>query len=517
MKLVNGISLILAATLLSACNEQVSPELQNGAASGSGGVSAPPSEYFFKVVDKSEALLNYKLHKTGPSNATVNCEVKSNTALSSDQFRSDQVNNDITCFFEAEELSLYHGGFSFAVQASKNTCDYVAYSPYGYFDRIPGDSSGTYTQITCGNDTTTNANVVAGAAALGVNITTAAGNLRCRQWASNNIANTDRIPFTPTSDQDLCRFNYRDKGSERCDIGVIRINELRITNTINEDGTQTRTEEIIPRDVVCGGQVANCVDGPIKELRPGTTYFTEVSNTIKGEEYEKSYTYGGLMGIKDSNRKYVNYRRDLASPHIDFGTSAGLSGSYLSSWSDTLFGKVFDPKVMDSFSRNLLLDNVTPVILPADLEAYSIGNNTWRAKPLAADPLMSTGTKRVNPFYTFHCLDTALEIKARIRMVVREWDRVFPTNGDLEYLSDLFRGSAARQDAPNYVELPDDNDGLINFNDLRDWDDKIDMDRSFGPFDPASTVWSPTPKPGYPDGWFNPNNFLNNDIDSTQD
>jgi hypothetical protein len=116
----------------------------------------------------------------------------------------------------------------------------------------------------------------------------------------------------------------------------------------------------------------------------------------------------------------------------------------------------------------------------------------------------------VNPYYTFYCFDKAFDVKARIRMVVREWDRIFPTDtSDLELLSDLGKGVNARQDSTVVYEVPGDSDGWLYINDLEDWDDHIPMQRTPGVFVPTSTIWQPLPTAGYPEGFFNPAYFTN--------
>lgn len=514
MKLVHGLTLLAALSVLTACNEQVSPELQNAGNTGNAPTddTLPPDTFYFGIKNKSAPVLNYKLHKTGLNNSAVDCAVKNTVALSSDNYRSDRVNNDITCYFDAEELSLFHAGLSFNIESSKNTCDFIGYSAYGFFDRIPGDSTGTFTQVTCGNDTTSNANVVAAAATAGININTASGQLGCGDWATEDIVPGTRRKFQPSSDAELCRFNYKDGARERCDIGTITVNNFRVVYTPpNGTAPAITSYEVIKREIDCVGAIANCVQGPTKLQNPSTTRFTEISQTTQGKDFERLISYPGLIGKKNSNKSYVNFRRNLASAQIDFGASAGLLGAYTSSWSDSLYGKVFDPRVMDFFSRNLLLDGTTPVLDEPRILAEAVKTNFYSAIPLAADPYMGLEpSATVNPFYTFYCLDTALDIKARIRMVVREWDRVFPTNADNEYVSDLFRGTSARQDVPNLVEIPDDNDGLILFNDLSDWDDFIDMERTAGAFDPSLSIWRPNPTVDFVDGWFNDEMFTNN-------
>jgi len=148
--------LLTLGVLASACNEKISPELQNSgnAGGGSSGPLIPPEEYFFKIEDTSEDFLNFHLHRTGAGNSYKDCEIKSSSPLTSENYAAegkassgvpltnhDNKKYDITCFYEAEELALYYSGINFKFSTSQNTCEYIGYSPYSYFKYRPGDSS----------------------------------------------------------------------------------------------------------------------------------------------------------------------------------------------------------------------------------------------------------------------------------------------------------------------------------------------------------------------------------------
>ena len=508
------------AMLLAACNEKVSPELQEGSTVTTPTdttVPVPPTEYYFNVENTSAQMLNYKLHKTGAGNANVNCEVKNTTGLSSDNFRANPAANDITCYFEAEELSLLHSGFDFKINASKNTCDFIGYMPYGYYNRIPGDSTSNLIQTVCTNDTTNSSHIETAAAALGIDIRTADTpvapateyRLGCGEFATEDPVNflvTSRQKFTVQSDADLCRFNYKDLGRERCDIGTINVNTLMVTYTPAVDTTPAVLKyEVVPRTIQCGGAISNCVRGPTKELNASSSSFLEITNSEINKPMSLEYKYKGRIGKDNvsSSIYYANYRRALANPNMDFSTSAGLTPAYKSVWSSAAYGKRFDPKLVDTYAANVRLDFTNPIIDDTLVGAEAIRNNKWFAMPLAAEPFIGVA-ERVNPFYTFYCFDTAFDIKARIRMVVRDWDRIFPANSDIEYLSDIFLGVNSKQDNPGYVELPEDYDAPILFNDMKDWDDMFSMERTTGVLAPGVTEWRPTPTPTYTNGWFNP-------------
>ena len=513
MKQVTKLSFIALAILLAGCNEKVNPELQEGNATTPTSPNTPvaPDEYYFAIENSSDTLLNYKLHKTGATNRTAKCEVRSTTQLSNDIFRGNPAANDITCYFDAEELSLYHSGFSFEIKASKNTCDFVGYQPYGYYNRIPGDSSSSFYQVTCGSDQTNATHVATAAANLGIDLTdSSTTTIGCNQWVIDDtiIAANTRNRFTPTSDAELCRFNYTNGNKEQCDVGEITVNEVQVVYTpATATEPATLTQQITPRLVTCGGAISNCVRGPTKKIADDTVRITEITQTQLNKDFELEYKYDGLTGSGNGIFEYANFRRNLANANIDFVTSSGLPGAYRSVWADPVFGKIFEPRVADYFSTNLMHDNATPLISAARLDQEARRNSTWYAVPLAGDPML--GISKVNPFYTFYCFDTAFDMKSRIRMVVRDWDRVFPNSADLELLSDLYKNSTARQDVPGLVELPNDNDDYIMFNDLNDWDDLVPMDRTPGSFDPNNTIWGPTGTVTYPDGWFNPSRFPN--------
>jgi hypothetical protein len=513
MKTAQKLSLLTLALLVASCNEKVSPELQSSSATTPDAtVAVPPEEYYFRVVNSSDALLNYKLHKTGADNLATNCEIKNTTGLSNEIFRGNLSANDITCYFEAEELSLLHAGMNFKVENSANTCDFVGYSPFAFYDQIPGNSSGTFTQVDCTNDTTDGSHVVTAAAARGLSIATNGTNLDCGDWATTNIVPATRVKFTPTSDEELCRFNYPGTGNN-CDVGTIVVNVLSVTYTPAGDDPVTQPEvlkhEIISRRISCGGSVGNCVKGPIEEVptyEAGAVKITEILQPEINKTFSTEYKLPKLIGTYGSTKRYANYRRDLASTQIDYGTAdpsdLAYTSFYKNAFSSAAFGKTFNPNVMDFYSSNKKMDGTTSIIGAPELAAASYPSNMYKAVPLAADPFLGLAA-RINPFYTFYCFDTAFDIKARVRMVVRDWDRVFPTNADIEYVSDIHRGVNARQDNPEEIEVPGEMDEYIYFNDLGDWDDKVPMIRTLGPYVSTSTEWEPV------SGFFDPANFTN--------
>ncbi|MFP5384546.1 MAG: hypothetical protein ACLGHN_00610 [Bacteriovoracia bacterium] len=588
MKTVLKLSLLTLTMALVGCNEKVSPELEQGSATTAGDGDSPtiiPDEYYFKLSNTAPTILNYKLHKSGSGNVSAPCEVRGTAALSNDNFRGAPATYDISCFLEAEELSLTAGGLSFEIESSPNTCEFIAYSPFSYYSWMPGTSTGTYTEVTCMNTDTTQTHIdlLANAAILD----STANYAGCDEIISNApLLSAVRLTASkPITDQDLCLYDYTDSFGPNCDEGTITINDYQVTydvaardaaaeaartaaqaplqstysDTTDDDGagpddgleeiSSTEQADIdvtgqaaydavvaawlptaktVPREHKCGGKAINCIGGPIRE-------HSALANATRGSiittaEYDKvmtiGYEYDNLIEVGLPNWNYANYRRDLSSSQIDYGTSehnyvslpvVPHNATYLGAWSDPALNKIFEPNVIERYARNLLWNQtrmIDTTINSGDgintiYERASVFSDTYYGRPLAADPFVGMGSAYyTSPFYTFYCLDPAMDIKARIRLAVRDWDRTFPSTSDLELITDIHLGSSARQDLQSYDEDTSSTDDFNEFNDISDWDDNIWMERYLSG---GILIYRPQPDASliYPDGYFNPNYFPN--------
>lgn len=511
MKTAMKLTLLTSTLVMVSCNEKISPELQDASATSGGGpttVVTPPSTYEFKVVNTAPTILNFNLHKTGAGNATKKCEITSNSQLSNDKYRASPAENDITCFYEAEELALFYNGFSFDIEASQNTCEYVAYAPFSYYDSQPGRSSGTIQVTRCSEDS---AGIING---------------------KGQLDGDGNVITCTTTEPDLasyCQYDYTLSGGPNCDTGVIRLAE-RDAILDDDDGVDgpTAGDTLLPPDPYvtsqtfsCGGKVAACIQGPIKEtILSERTGGNVLYQTLTNTPFDEEIVLPGLIDdFFPSNRKYVNYRRDLAGTQIEYGNSLALTAAYRSAFGDVLNGKSFEPELMNLYNYNKRMNNA-PLV-----DSTAIGSATFTSAggqvshfPLAMEPyLATTATNRPNAFYAFYCLDNAYDIKARIRMVVRDWDRILPssTSTFLERISDIdLLPPQARQDVPDTEEIPGDPDGYNAFNDVADWDDFLIMERADSglPYNPAVTIWrllNFTDANGVEYGFFKPSAFPN--------
>lgn len=502
---------------ITGCNEKVSPNLQSSSTTtGSSTTSStstvvPPTTYYFGLTNQSDTLLGYKLHQTGSGNATTECKISSTTELSNANYIANQSANDINCYFEAEELSLHFNGLSLSYDASQSTCDYVGYSPFSYFDLQPGNSTATYAKIICGegaslpssaqrlafvNDLTVNS---------GLHLTNPiSATPACNQYIDITTGTATTTPRSATTVTDLCDYNYEtDTASVNCDSGEISVIEYTLDgatttpNIVSNIGAVSTTK--------CGGKTINCVSGAIRQETELNKYTrgTMIARTTLNSSYTRTLDLPSTHSLgKSSNKYYINYRRDLAS------SAAPFNGAWAGPYDDGVTGAAymalfntattFSPAIFDRYARNRKEDS-TSMITAAMLTRQSLSNGHVSV-PYAAEPYLGV-SDAVNPYYTFYCFDNAFDVKARIRLFIREWDRTLPTtNTTLELISDINAGTSARQDIPGVDEISGENDPYNAFNDLGDWDDLLPMARAATGvtyyYEPVRGFWESANFPG---------------------
>lgn len=515
---LKNLSLLSMGLLIYSCNEKISAELQDGASTTVPPVQTP-KEYYFKVTNNSPSILNYVLHRSGSGRYGTNnwdCEISSNNIPFSSTLYVGEVATahqnktyDISCFFDAEELSMAFNGLSFKMEASKNTCDYVAYAPYSYLDAIPGSTTASWRGITCG-DGVSNADAQAFVSVTGWDQGLGAVRLiGCDEMVDTSISvpALRRIRGIPEVDSSLCRFDYASNGGGNgmnCDTGTMTYD---LTNVYDSDSDPAVTlidaKPVVRPDYKCGGKIVNCIGGAIKHVPTlaNKAYGIEIIDTKLNTNVSVTYTLPKFL-TRGASVDIANYRRGLAALDLAYNNYNSLNDS---EWDGE---KNYDPFLVEKFSMNQTPDSASIIDTAGTNPSAPVSNATWESKviengytatPLAADPFLGLGSARVNPLYTFYCLDTALEIKARIRMAVRDWDRVFPSStADLELISDLGKPlTSRRQDLPNdEEEIPNDPSPVNLYNDFSDWDAFVLMTRNDPNgvlvYDPGFTTWEPT-------------------------
>jgi hypothetical protein len=479
-------SVIAALLLLASCNEKVNPSLQNSNTTVTPPPVATPDKYF-RLVNTSDTMLGYHLHKSGAGNHNTKCEVNA-ASFSTALYAGANATYDITCFLEAEELALFYNGLQWNIEASPNTCEYIGYAPFSFYQYQPGDSTRTVSYISC-------------PAGLG----TVPGNRpNCGGYYQEEAPFNSGAPFlqidpaTVGDEQSLCRFDYDSEGPN-CDEGEITIIDRAFDYPVAGDPLSGPPSEIgsTTRKISCNGKANNCANGPIRDV----DVLSEVpwgnvnTKTDLASETSLRYVVSSPYSKKFITNRYIaNFMRQCSGANYDHG-AYGFGSPFLGfNPSQT----TFNPRVADLLAKNYRRDysntnlfspiydymtgafQADPAVDPMTLNPQRFFDQNEKVRALASSPMSgqyndivnaAKGARGTNPFYGFYCLNNARDVKARIRVVVREWDRSFSIDPIMDVMSDIYNGLDSLMD--NHYDHLGNLDPYDNFNDVADWDDRL--------------------------------------------
>lgn len=370
---------------------------------------------YFEVIDIRNGP-SYVLHKEGRFNNNRACRVNKKAIENfSDSSSDPQLYNviDIDCFMEVGENDLYNLGLDFQVDSGPDVCEFVDYYPYSYWQfqprisTIPTSVDVAYiTSDSCENDNGDRSGQAVlrsvDGISLGESDNVAAATIN--GWSSFNF------------DEDtFCDGNYRDDytsaGNLRtCDFGTERHWEISLS-----DGTSSGCKVEVK-------QVTNNCNGSRSECLAGAAT----------EQYSSADIDNGVIRttIPASNGLITNF--DYLAP-ISQGHNTNISlANYTASNSCT--SSSFEYSSHGWFERTDI----------------SLSNNI-------ADPFMAA-----QPFYTFACTNSGGEIKARIRVMVRDWNFAFTKSDVIDNVLDTTLMDLPGEDAfDNAYNERNDFDNLL--------------------------------------------------------
>ena len=195
----------------------------------------------------------------------------------------------------------------------------------------------------------------------------------------SNLQNSGTIP---SSSQ--CDGNYSsvlNPTYPNCDEGSLTY----YSETYSQDATTgscTLSAAPVLNTVNCSGKRINCISGAVKDTLGAASLELGNRNQIISASSGINFTYTHASPISKGD--------ELTNIRLANGT---VSNQCTSSAADTLAWK----------------------------NATALTSNR-RVSPFASDS---------NPFYTVSCLDAAQDVKARIRVIVRDWDRTFNIENDI--------------------------------------------------------------------------------------
>lgn len=382
----------------------------------------------FRVTNGTANTSSYILRKQGQGNETTSCRVNS---MQIDGSTAQDGINDIVCIMDAGEADLFYKGVQFNVTSSAGLCEYVNYEPYS-FNRFPvltsattyyefsGDLSGCTTLTGDGIDSIraaggglvdinlpiNEADVLAsGVVQSDANGGTAGspdfetGKIYCRSGNGCNSSN-----FNETSIQCIGDHSTANSDFPNCDEG----STTKYIYTITDDGSGNCNSVLTTETTDCTGTRSSCMGGPI--LDSGISDVTSTSGT----------TLSAFTGL--SNQAYT------------VGDSTAVDTTYGYLPSSNVYWANF------SFMEGIALDNSNFILNANNWSAAE--TKTSGAATLGISPIEGLNT---NKFYTYECLDSSFNTKARIRIAVRDWDRDFAPNTS-NYNTDVLDNSSGLVD-----------------------------------------------------------------------
>ncbi len=221
---------------------------------------------------------------------------------------------------------------------------------------------------------------------------------------ANLVATPDATTITWDGTTPKCNYDYSGIDGPNCCEGEVNL-EVR---TYNNTGDTPGYGEPVKSKQSWGGQVGNCIAGAAVDTQPKSS---------KGKPRDWIYFIEGV----------------------------GLNDEY----------EIQSPEKKEK-GHNL---HVANYFLAAD---HAGGTSTPAAYPKAMRiPAKLTGGTAANAYYDFQCLDRALEIKARIRVMIREWNTASAFDA---YVNDnVFGPETAPFDYSDYNDILDWKDYGNNF------------------------------------------------------
>ncbi len=487
----NLILLSLLLTLFISCNEEVSEDLQETPDE----VVIDPIFQEIRVVSTMDQDLSHTIHSMGSLSSACSLLPPASGLRAEDYSKADLVRN-VDCVMDVEELDLHFHGASFEVQVDNRMCEYLEYQPYRYFKHQPGKTERTIFKTICDD--------ACGAARPEecdryYDQTTAAtsGNY------SLSLFTNDLTSEFEDSNKPLCTFNYNvDTGNDNdiealCDIGQVNVESYLIEGYYYESCEGAPGNDQTACETNGGSWVGATYcegDGEPTAATAGSsiTYLRSPDDDEEDEcggELKACLAGAGVEEGTDADPFTLFYSEDLdyveefrISPPIELNDSREFNSNlHIANFSrvcaDTSTNKN-TPSIFDSLTYSgVENERISYNFSITDVDVN--GDGILDSKVYADHPFKGTvygdsinGNRySTSPYYAIRCLDRARDVKAQIRLHIREWDRSFEENNIY-----LARVSDKSNEASGLSRM--DNNGVydtdINWNDYADWDDFFD-------------------------------------------
>ncbi len=407
------------------------------------GLNIKIHEHFkLKVNANNNSTTNAILHIEGQGNNRTDCRVT-----------LDQINNDtstdtkdILCYLEIGENDLQTNGLSLKVETS-GICPFVEHIPFGFFKKKYNKSNGTsvyqatgqYTDDVCKNQWN--------------------GGLDIPEYSSQDgITNPGTFGTTYASWTEVCNGECDDGTISVTPIVYQKSGEKKCFSDTNQDGFYDDGETI---------DTSKTTEASCNGVNDSWNYTclaqtsSNITQTCTGSKL--SCMSGPLSKLTELTPSDINSRLGVVS-----ATNSELSYNYEApaNVNDTDLGSNLNIYLANFTKKNQCkkeLSNGQP-------SAYLYNDVLWDSitKSNEANDSNAGRFHEANPFYTYNCLSNSGEIKARIRLLVREWNRDFTGNSSIDLIDP---DSVLPSDNMDNTNAVDSNYIGTTWNQFSDFDD----------------------------------------------
>lgn len=440
---------------------------------------------FFGLIDTTSTASSYILHKAGMGNGRAPC------MITRDQYESAQASQrDIQCFLEGGEFELFKEGLDLQVKVGKDMCQYVSNSPF-HFARLPAGATSTASSEVHEGDTTDPA---------------------CQDTSNVAVAADPSLEISP---QEFCSFDHSTNNSRfldseyNCDESIfdytLRSYEaFESCDCSNQDGTTDPGGNCPDGEAYDADTCGACDDGTsLTEAECDSNIWTSSSSQDDCDESSDTIEHqcdGEIHTCIEGAGKDI-LSKDLLYELLTLTTPTQNISEFDVSYSAPDTNGYESNRHLANFINHPFCHGSTNYIYQ-----YDSLDTTFRDRAQTAiDNQEITESFTGRPFYTFNCLDGSNNVEARIRLIVRDWNREFRASSDI----DTIDPDAEQTNEPDeLMDLSVFDDDDINFGFLtnsridfegknftggscsdigNDWPDNVNVDARQGP-PPYSTV-----------------------------
>ncbi len=459
-------SLFLITILISGCGA-TNPV---GAASGSsssttgsssttadpGGADSIDTSKFTIAVDNPEYGSRATINRIATSDS--NGSLTRTTSCVADP--SDSSGKDVYCVVNIEELDLYMHGAKLIYNFPSSKCDIGYFQPYWFYSHQAGVGPTT---------------VAAAKSKDGKYITT-------EQYTSGgSLAGNANVYITKDKISCSSRYDHSvsDTKAPNCCQGTYNLYEVKEKDCLTTSPCTAQSTVLVPgAEDTCylGGTDATAAGAQAWELQANLgTYENRcweanpasvlagsgTSGTVVSENVDWGGSFGNCAAGPGKSDKWTTVLEEYKTP----------TGFYKTIGSAGYIKGEFEVKPLENY-RTFYSFHSANFYTPATIIDWYTSGLPNTSIPVALRDLVQTSSSeytsfpRPNPFYEFQCLSRAGEVKARIRLMIQEWN-------DTTQFETYIAGGTGDPDTNDAWRVPEDSpfgeDPIETKNDLIDW------------------------------------------------